>query len=102
MLESRLGNDQWASDCRSKLRQGMRSRNCIDFGGFRIWRVFDKLILTDGDNNHELPLPCKSEAAAILEMERIAQAIEAGRNLPQIIDVPESRIPVELLDPWIY
>ena len=64
--------------------------------------MFENLILTDGDNNHELHIPCQSEAAAILEMERIARAIEAGMNLTQIIDMPESNIPVELLDPWIY
>ena len=97
-----LGNDKWASECRQQLRHGLRSHNRIDFGGLRIWRLYDKVILTDGDNDHELPIACQSEAKAVLEMERIAEGIERGFSLVDIIDVPESEIPAELLNAWIH
>lgn len=96
-----LGQDAWATECRATLRKGLRSRNFIDFGGLRIWLVGTQVVVTDGDNMNGLSVACLTEARACNEMERIARAIEAGHELPDILDIPADDIPQALLNAWI-
>jgi len=94
----KLGTDSWANDVRMTYRAGLRSQNVKDLGELRIWVIFNNVIVSDGDNANELPIPCDSESAAILEMQRIARELELGGNLPEILRVPASDIPARLLD----
>ena len=66
MLANTLGNDTWANESRAKLREGLRTRTNVDYGGLRIFRVYESIVLSDGAFV-EFPIACVGEAAAVME-----------------------------------
>jgi hypothetical protein len=98
MLANTLGNDNWASESRAKLRDGLRSRTNVDYGGLKVFRVYENIVLSDGAFC-EFPISYKSEAEAVTEFQRITSGLDRGYTISEII--PGVELPVEIATAWI-
>lgn len=90
-----LGNDAWANECRMKIREGLRSRNMVEYGFRRYWIVESDVIITDTDNLSPLRVACKNKAEAIERLTNIIGQVELGFSLQDILGIDD--IPAELL-----
>lgn len=89
---------QWEIEKHSTLRQGMRERNFIDYGGLTIGRVGANVILGDG-GWVEFPIACKSEAAAVMEFQRLTSGIDDKKTIVELL--PGVELPVEIATAWV-
>jgi len=98
MLAQTLGSDQWANDCRMKVREGMRSKNCVDYGGLKVYRVYEAIILSDGAFV-EHPICYANEAQAVIAFTRITTGLDAGRTIAELL--PGAGLPAEIINAWV-
>jgi hypothetical protein len=98
MLANTLGNDNWAVESRSKLREGLRSRTNVDYGGLKVYRVYENIILSDGAFC-EFPVSFKHEAEAVMEFQRITSGLDRGCTINELM--PGVDLPVEIATAWV-
>ncbi len=90
-----LGNDSWANECRMKIREGLRSRNMVEVGLVRFWRIYETVRITDLDNCNEVVICCQNEAEAVTRITDITSQMLYGKTLDIILGRDD--LPVELL-----
>ncbi len=94
-----LGHDEIAEEWRRGLREGMRSRNAEDFGGLKVWRVDNNVILSDGGWN-DYPVSCKNEAEAVMEFQRIVNGLNNRQTVRELL--PDADLPIEIETAWVH
>ena len=98
MLANTLGNDSWANDCRMKVREGLRSKTMVDYGGLKLYRVFENIIISDGAFV-EHPVRYANEAQAVIAFTRITTGLDAGHTITELL--PGVDLPEELINAWV-
>lgn len=90
-----LGHDEWANECRMKIREGLRSRNMVEIDFRRYWIIDSDMIITDTDNLNPVRIHCGSKAEAIEKLANVVSQVELGFSLQDILGTDD--IPAELM-----
>lgn len=98
LAQQSLGQGKWQDEIRSTLRQGMRQQNLVDFGGLTVGRVGANVILSDGAWV-EFPIALASEAAAVIEFQRLVSGLNRGQTIQELL--PSLELPAEIVNAWV-
>lgn len=98
-MNTGLGNDSWANDCRASIRKSLGERTFVDYGGLTVGRVGSSIIL--GDSQWcEFPLTFKREAQAVMEFQRLTDGLNEGQTIVELL--PDITLPIEIVNAFVH
>lgn len=82
---SEMNSSKWWQEVRETVRAGLRSRNMVQVGYVRLWKIDNTVRITDEDNLNAVTLSFDSEAAAIHKLTAITAQMTLGQSLSVIL-----------------